>query len=233
MLNNLIFADFSVGEIFTSLGYTILMTFISTIVAYLIGLPLGILLYLTSKGGLVENKPVNLLLGIVVNVLRSVPCLILVVICMPWTRQWFGRASGQWYTILIPLVVATFAFVARIVEQSLVEVPIGEVEAAKSLGASNFQIIRHVLLPESRPGLITGFVVTLVNVIGYTSFAYNIGAGGLISDIWKYYSTHTSDFMTQFTFWLMIIAVVVLVQVIQEIGAIVAKAIDHRRKIKK
>ena len=233
MLNNLILADFSVGEIFTSLGYTILMTFISTIVAYLIGLPLGILLYLTSKGGLVENKPINLLLGIVVNVLRSVPCLILVVICMPWTRQWFGRASGQWYTILIPLVVATFAFVARIVEQSLVEVPIGEVEAAKSLGASNFQIIRHVLLPESRPGLITGFVVTLVNVIGYTSFAYNIGAGGLISDIWKYYSTHTSDFMTQFTFWLMIIAVVVLVQVIQEIGAIVAKAIDHRRKMKK
>jgi D-methionine transport system permease protein len=152
---------------------------------------------------------------------------------MPWTRAWFGRASGEWYTILIPLVMATFAFVARIVEQSLAEVPAGEVEAARSLGATNFQIIKNVLIPESRSGLITGSVVTLVNVIGYTSFAYNIGAGGLIADIWTFYSKNTADFMTQFTFWLMIIVVVVLVQVIQELGALIAKSVDHRRKFKK
>ncbi|MBQ8141783.1 MAG: ABC transporter permease [Bacilli bacterium] len=233
MLNHFFLADVSAGQIFTGLGYTVLMTFIATIAAYLIGLPLGVLLHLTSKNGMLENKPVNLVLGIIVNILRSVPCLILVVICMPWTRAWFGRASGEWYTILIPLVMATFAFVARIVEQSLAEVPAGEVEAARSLGATNFQIIKNVLIPESRSGLITGFVVTLVNVIGYTSFAYNIGAGGLIADIWTFYSKNTADFMTQFTFWLMIIVVVVLVQVIQELGALIAKSVDHRRKFKK
>jgi D-methionine transport system permease protein len=211
--------------------YTLLMVIISTTLAYAIGLPLGILLHVTSKNGLRPSRPINIILGIIVNILRSVPCLILIVVCMPWTRAWFGRGTGAWYTILIPLVMATFAFVARIVEQSLQEVPAGEVEAIKSLGASNYQIITKVLLPEARTGLISGFVVTLVNVIGYTAFAYDIGAGGLIANVYSYYTSHTGSYLGDFEFWILIIVVVALVQLVQELGMFISRKFDKRKKI--
>jgi D-methionine transport system permease protein len=228
--------NFSWSDFGLSIGYTLGMVVISTLFAYLIGLPLGILLNVTSKNGLKPNKVVNTIFGVIVNLLRSIPCIILVVICMPWTRAWFGTGIGEWYTILIPLVMATFAFVARMVETSLQEVPAGEVEAIKSLGASSFQIITRVLLPEARSSLIAGFVVTLVNVIGYTSFAYNIGAGGLISDLYRYYTYHTGAFndgtyLLDWVFWVMVIAIVALVQIVQEVGMFIARKIDKRKKV--
>ena len=155
---------------------TVLMTVISTSLAYLVGLPLGVLLNVTSKNGLRPNKFINTVLGIIVNFLRSIPCLILTVILIPLNRSIFGTASGSFYTMIIPLFFSSFAYVSRIVEQSLNEVDNGEIEAIRSLGASDFFIIRKVLLVEARSSLVLGIGVTLVNVIGYTSFAYNLGA---------------------------------------------------------
>ena len=211
---------------------TLGMTLISTLLAYLIGLPLGVILKITSKNGLHPNKPVNLVLGIIVNFLRSVPCLILTVILLPLNRALLGRGTGKWYTMIIPLFFSTFAFVARSVEQSLQDVDNGAVEAVKSLGASPFQIITHVYLGEARASLLLGFTITLVNVLGYTSFAYNIGAGGLISEIWHYYSGHPSDFLSSWTFWVMILVVVALVELVQELGLYLAKKVDKRKKLK-
>lgn len=210
---------------------TVLMTVISTSLAYLVGLPLGVLLNVTSKSGLRPNKFINTILGIIVNFLRSIPCLILTVILIPLNRSIFGTASGSFYTMIIPLFFSSFAYVSRIVEQSLNEVDNGEIEAIRSLGASDFFIIRKVLLVEARSSLVLGIGVTLVNVIGYTSFAYNLGAGGLISQIWSYYTKHTSDFTSTFLFWFLIILVVLIVQLFQELSLFISKKIDKRRKL--
>ncbi|MDY3889781.1 MAG: ABC transporter permease subunit [Bacilli bacterium] len=211
---------------------TLLMTILSTLLAYLIGLPVGVILNITSKNGIKPNKYINLVIGTIVNILRSIPCLILVVICMPLTRGVFGRGTGAWYTILIPLFVAAFGFVARMVEQSLSEVPAGELEAVKSLGASSFQLIYKVLLPEARSSLISGIAVSAVSILGYTSFAYNIAGGGLIAGIWSYYSKHTGDYFASFYFWALIIVVVLIVQLIQELGLFISKKLDKRRILK-
>lgn len=216
-------------EIWNAIWQTVAMTFISTLLAYIVGLPLGVLLNVTSKNGLHPNRGVNLTVGILVNFLRSIPCLILVVILMPMTRAIFGVGTGKWYTMIIPLFFATFAYVARIVEQSLADVPYGEIEAVRSMGAKDFKIITKVLLREARPSLLMGVAVTLVNVIGYTSFAYNIAAGGLIADIWSFYVKNTGDFLTQGIFWLLILLVVALVQIIQELGLFLTKKLDKRR----
>ena len=210
---------------------TVLMTVISTSLAYLVGLPLGVLLNVTSKNGLRPNKFINTVLGIIVNFLRSIPCLILTVILIPLNRSIFGTASGSFYTMIIPLFFSSFAYVSRIVEQSLNEVDNGEIEAIRSLGASDFFIIRKVLLVEARSSLVLGIGVTLVNVLGCTSFAYNLGAGGLISQIWSYYTKHTSDFTSTFLFWFLIILVVLIVQLFQELSLFISKKIDKRRKL--
>ena len=211
---------------------TLLMTILSTLFAYILGLPCGVLLNVTSKNGLKPCKWLNIIVGFIVNVLRSVPCLIIIVLCIPWSRAWFGVGTGGWFTILIPLTVCAFGFVSRMVEQSLAEVPAGEIEAVKSLGATDFQIIMKVLLPEAKVSLITGVAVVAVSTIGYTSFAYNIGAGGLISGIYTYYTRHTGDYLSQRTFWILIIVVVIVVQLIQELGLKIAKKIDRRRILK-
>lgn len=220
------------AEIMTMTGETIGATFLATLFAYILGLPAGVLLNVTSKNGLRPCKPVNIILGLIVNILRSVPCLIVIVITIPWTRAWFGKGSGEWYTVLIPLTVCAFGFVSRMVEQSLAEVPAGELEAVKSLGATNFQLVTKVLIPEAKVSLITGMAVVAVTILGYTSFAWNIGAGGLISGIYTYYSRHTGDYMGAWNFWVLIIAVVIIVQLIQEAGLIIAKKIDKRRLLK-
>lgn len=208
---------------------TLLMTLISTLLAYALGLPLGVILKMSAKDGLKPNKWVNSILGVTINFLRSVPCLILTVILLPLTRFLLGRGTGMWYTMIIPLFFASFAYVARNVEQSLQSVDNGPVEAARSLGANNFQVITKVLIPEARSSLILGVAITIVNVLGYTSFAYNIGAGGLISEIWLYYTRHTSDFMNSYLFWVLIVIVVVMVELIQELGLFLAKKLDKRK----
>ena len=220
------------NAILTMTGETVIMTVLSTLFAYVIGLPTGVILNITSKNGLKPCKWINFILGIIVNFLRSVPCLILIVVCIPWTRAWFGTGTGKWYTVLIPMTVCAFGFVARMVEQSLAEVPAGELEAVKSLGASDWQIVYKVLIPEAKVSLITGVAVVAVSILGYTSFAYNIGAGGLISGIYSFYTRNTGNYLSSWFFWTLIAVVVLIVQLIQELGLNIAKKIDKRRVLK-
>lgn len=208
------------------------MTFISAILAYIVGVPLGVILKITSSDGLHPNRWVNGILGAIINFLRSMPALIMLVILLPVTRAIVGRGTGAWYTMIIPLFFSSFAFVARLVEQSLQDVPNGAVEAFKSMGANDFQIIFKVYLGEARPSLLVGVAVTLVNIVGYTSFAYNAGAGGLIAEIYSYYRGHTSNFITSWEFWAMVLVTVAFVTIIQEVGLFVAKKLDKRKKIK-
>lgn len=220
------------AEIATMTGETLAMTFLSTLFAYILGLPCGVLLNVTSKNGVKPCKWINFIVGLIVNVLRSVPCLIVIVLCIPWTRAWFGKGTGEWFTIIIPMTVCAFGLVSRIVEQSLAEVPAGEIEAVKSLGATDFQLITKVILPEAKVSLITGVAVVAVSVLGYTSFAYNIGAGGLVSGIYTFYSRNTGDYLSSAFFWVLIVIVVVIVQLIQEAGLKIAKLTDKRRTLK-
>ena len=219
----------SFSKIFKMILETLGMTFISCGLAYLLGLPMGILLNVTSKKGIMPCKWLNSILSLVINILRSIPCLIIVVLLMQTVRDIFGRATGEWYAIIIPLFVTSFGFVSRMVEQSLAEVDNGKIEAIESLGATKLQIITKVLLPESRASLVSGLAVTLVSILGYTSFAYNIGAGGLIAGIWKFYSKNTGDYLSEPFFWIMIIVVILIVQGIQELGLLISKKIDKRR----
>lgn len=220
------------AEIATMTGETLTMTFLSTLFAYILGLPCGVLLNVTSKNGIKPCKWINFIVGLIVNVLRSVPCLIVIVLCIPWTRAWFGKGTGEWFTIIIPMTVCAFGLVSRMVEQSLVEVPAGEIEAVKSLGATDFQLITKVILPEAKASLITGVAVVAVSVLGYTSFAYNIGAGGLVSGIYTFYSRNTGDYLSSAFFWVLIVIVVIIVQLIQEAGFKIAKLTDKRRTLK-
>ncbi len=217
------------NDILRSFFQTLGMTSISIIVAYLIGLPIGIILNITSANGIKPNKTVNLILGIFVNIMRSIPCLLLIIILKPVTRFILGAWSGRWYTMIVPLVVASFGLIARSVEQSLAEIPSGEIEAAKSMGASVKDIIFHVFLVETRPSLLLGFAIASVSILGYTSFAGYIGAGGLIDQgfTFGYYGTE------KLAMWICIIVVIILVQVIQEIGLIMSKKLDKRIKNKK
>lgn len=220
------------AEIATMTGETLTMTFLSTLFAYILGLPCGVLLNVTSKNGVKPCKWINFIVGLIVNVLRSVPCLIVIVLCIPWTRAWFGKGTGEWFTIIIPMTVCAFGLVSRMVEQSLAEVPAGEIEAVKSLGATDFQLITKVILPEAKASLITGVAVVAVSVLGYTSFAYNIGAGGLVSGIYTFYSRNTGDYLSSAFFWVLIVIVVVIVQLTQEAGLKIAKLTDKRRTLK-
>lgn len=220
------------GLVLESTKETILITFISTFLAYLVGLPLGVILNATSSKGVHPNRIINSVLSIIVNVLRSIPCLIIVVLAMPISRAIFDRATGKWYTMIIPLFLTSFGYVARVVEQSLSEVDSGKFEAIRSLGASNSQLIFKVAIPESAPSLIVGLSVTLVSILGYTSFAYNIGAGGLISQIWTFYTRNTGNYASEWMFWIMIIFVVLIVQIVQELGLFISRKIDKRRKLR-
>ena len=207
---------------------TILMVVCSTIVAYIIGLPLGVLLYSTSKKGLKPNKWVNLIVGTIVNIFRSIPCLLLIIILIPLSNVILGtgRWSGYWYSMVIPLIAASFAFVARMVEQSLAEVDGGVIEAAKAMGTPTLKIITNVLLSEAKPSLVSGFAVAVVSIIGYTSFAGYIAGGGLIVQAFNlgYYGTEKA------MMWVCILCVVIIVQIIQEGGLFLSKVIDKRRK---
>ncbi|MFA6755563.1 MAG: methionine ABC transporter permease [Bacilli bacterium] len=211
---------------------TLLMTIISTILAYLVGLPLGILLYMTSKNGICKNKFINIPLGIIVNIMRSIPCLLLIILLMPLTRSIFGTGSGKWFTMIVPLFFSSFAFISRMVESSLNEVDGGVIEMARSMGASNNQIIFKVLLKEAKPSLILGVAISMISILGYTAFAYDLGAGGLIAQAYSFYTRHTMDFYKYPNVWIIIVLIVVIVQLIQEGSILLNKKIDKRRKAK-
>ena len=218
-LNQLI--DIMSGGIVESLY----MTIVSTVLAYLFGIPLGVVLFVTDKGGIAENRAINSVLGIVVNLLRSVPFIILLVAILPFTRFVVGTTIGATATI-VPLVVAATPFVARMVESSLKEVDGGVIVAALSMGSNNWQIITKVLLPEAKPSLIVGSTIAITTILGYSAMAGFVGGGGLgaIGINYGYYR-YQEDIML-----ITVILLVIIVQVFQETGMRIATKTDKRRR---
>ena len=161
-----------------SLWETILMTFASGVISLVVGLPLGLALVVTSRGGIAENLWVNRIIGSIVNAFRSIPFIILLVALIPLTRLIVGTSLGTWAAI-VPLSIAAIPYYARIAEVSLREVDHGLIEAVRAMGGNRWTIIREVLVPEALPGIIAGFTVTLVTLIGASAMAGAIGAGGL------------------------------------------------------
>ena len=202
---------------------TLIMTIASCVFAYVIGLPLGIWFAVTTPGGLRPNRAVNMVLGWIINIGRSIPFIILLVAIIPFTRLVVGTSLGVPGAI-VPLTVAAAPFVARIVEQSLAEVDKDLIEAAHSFGASNMQIVVKVMLKESLPSLVRGVAITFVNLFGYSAMAGTVGAGGLGDIAIRYgYQRFQGDVMLA-----AVILCIVLVQVFQSLGDWLARSIDKR-----
>ncbi|WTW92893.1 ABC transporter permease [Streptomycetaceae bacterium NBC_01309] len=208
-------------ETFSMVGWTMLFT-------VLVGLPLGVLLVLTDKGGLLAVPPVNKVLGFAVNVGRSFPFLILLVALIPFTR-WVMGLFGQATAIgtdamVVPLTVGAIPFFARLVETSVREVDRGLVEAAQAMGASVATIVRKVLVREALPSLVSGFTVTVIAVIGYSAMAGVIGAGGL-GDLAIRYGYKNFDDRTMLV---TVVVLIVIVQAVQLVGDFVSRRLSHR-----
>ncbi len=202
---------------------TILMTLVSTVLAYLFGIPLGVLVVITAPNSLKPHRALNTVLGWLVNIGRSIPFIILLVALIPVTKFIVGTSLGVPGAI-VPLVFAATPFVARMIEQSLQEVDAGVIEAAQSFGASSFQIIWKVLLHEALPSIIRGASITFITLFGYSAMAGCIGAGGLGDIAIRYgYYRYQDDVML-----VTIILLIVLVQLVQSIGDLVARKVDKR-----
>ena len=202
---------------------TLLMTLIGTAVAYVIGLPVGVSLIVTGPNGIRPAGIYNKVMGFIVNVIRSVPFLILMIALMPYIRKVIGTGIG-WKAITAALIVAAWPFVARMVEQSLLEVDPGVIEAAQAMGASNLQIIWKVMLLEARPSLLNGAAVATITILGYSAMAGTVGGGGL-GDVAIRYGLYRFQ---PTIMWITIVVLVVLVQIMQEIGIKVAARMDNR-----
>ncbi len=202
---------------------TLAMLFISTAIAYVIGIVLGVVLYLTAPGSLRPMRVLNAVLGWVVNIGRSLPFIILLVSLMPVTSALVGTSSGV-RGVIPPLVVSTAPFVARMIEQSLAEVPRSSVEAAEACGASVPCIVMSALLPEALPSIVRGVSITLIAVLGYTAIAGAVGAGGIGDIAIRYGYYRYNDEMMIVT----VVLLIIIVQIIQSACDIVARKIDHR-----
>lgn len=207
------------------IGETLYMTLMSTLVGYVLGLPLGITLSVTDKEGLSPNRAVYKVLDVIVNITRSIPFLILLILLIPFTRLIVGRSTGSTATI-IPLVVAAVPFIARMVESSVNEVDKGVIEAAKSMGAGNIRIITKVLLVEARTSLITGSTIAIGTILGYSAMAGTVGGGGLGDIAVRYgYYRYQSDIMI-----VTVLLLIILVQVFQSSGMYIANKTNKRLK---
>ena len=202
---------------------TLYVTFFSTAIAYILGLPLGVLLYGTSADGIFPNKPVNSIVGFVVNILRSIPFIILLVMTQPLAKIVVGTKLGN-NAFIFYLVIAAAPYVARMVESSLREVDRGAIEAAQSMGSSNMQIITKVVLPEAKPSLIVGSAIAITTILGYTPMTYLIAGGGLGQLAIQYGLYRFEDTIMYISSLLLII----LVQIMQEGLGYLAKVCDKR-----
>jgi len=202
---------------------TLMMVGVSSLAALLLGLPLAGVLVITDKQNLFANPLLNRLLGWVVNLFRSVPFLILMVALIPFTRMVVGTSYGVWAAV-VPLTLAATPFFARIAEVSLREVDKGLVEAAQAMGFHRRHIIWHVLLPEARPGIVSGFTITLVTMINASAMAGAIGAGGL-GDLAYRYGYQRFDSQVMLT---VIVVLVALVTVLQLCGDRLSRRLNHR-----
>lgn len=202
---------------------TLVMLFASTAISYVIGIFLGVVLCVTSPRGLRPMRTLNAVLGWVVNIGRSIPFIILLVSMFPVTRALVGTTTGV-QGVIPPLVLSTTPFVARMVEQSLAEVPRDVIEAAESCGASIPRIVVSALLPEALPSIVRGVSITLIAVLGYTAIAGAVGAGGLGDIAIRYGYYRYQDTVMIAT----LVLIIILVQIIQSTCDLIAKKIDHR-----
>lgn len=214
-----------VDLIIQGVGETFYMVIISTVIAYVIGIPLGVIVYVTDAKGICKNRPLHIITGFVINVVRSIPFLILLVAILPFTRLIAGTTIGSTATI-VPLVVAAAPFVARMVESSLKEVDPGVVEAAKAMGSTSWQIIWKVLLAEAKPSLLMGGAIAFATILGYSAMAGFVGGGGLgaIAVNYGYYRYQTNVMLVT------VAILVLIVQVFQEAGIYIVNKIDKRIK---
>ena len=200
---------------------TLYMTLWSSAIAYLIGLPLGVLLVVTRRGGIMPSVTFNAILGVAINFLRSIPFVIMIAVLFPVTRLVMGTRS-----VIFPLVISAFPYIARMVESSLAEVDHGIIEAAQSMGSTNRQIIFKVLLPEALPSLVNGAAISITTILGYTALASTIGGGGLGTlaivkglNIRKYDMMYSASLMLVF-----------LVQIITVFGTRTTRSLDHKHR---
>ena len=205
-------------------GETIFMTFLSGLFGFIIGLPAGVLLFMTRKGQVLQHTTLNSILAVLVNIFRSIPFIILIVWMIPFTRIIVGTSIGV-EAALVPLSIGAAPFIARMVENSLLEVPPGLIEAAKAMGATPFQIIWKVLLPEALPSLINTASITLITLVGYSAMGGAVGAGGL-GQIGYQYGYVGYDVAVMNT---VLLSLVALVFIIQFTGDFIAKRVDHRK----
>ncbi len=206
------------------LGETVYMTLVSTLIGYVIGLPVGILLTVTDKEGIRPNAFVYRIVDVIINIMRSIPFLILLILLIPFTRFLVGKSYGTTATI-VPLVVSAAPYIARMVESSLKEVDSGVIEAARSMGASNMTIVFRVLLVEAKTSLIVGATITLGTILGYSAMAGTVAGGGLgdIAIQYGYYRWKT-DIML-----ITVALLIILFQIFQMVGMKIASALDHRK----
>lgn len=204
---------------------TLYMTVFATVGAYVIGLPIGLLLIATDRMGVRPQPTINAVGGVIVNILRSIPFLILAVSVMPITRFFVGTTIGSTATV-IPLIIAAAPYVARMVESSIKEVGFGVIEAAQSMGASPWQIVIKVLVPEAKPSLMVGAAISVVTILGYSAMAGFIGGGGLgtIALNYGYNRNQTPPMLVT------VILLVLIVQIFQEVGLRLAKRLDKRNR---
>ena len=204
---------------------TLYMTLVSAFVAYVLGIPIGVILYITDQDGFCQNRIVNAVTGSIINLIRSVPFIILLVAMLPVTRALVGTTIGSTATI-VPLVAAAAPFVARMVESSLKEINGGILEAAQAMGSDPFQIIWKVLLPEAKPSLLIGGAIAVTTILGYSAMAGFVGGGGLgaIAINYGYYRYDTKTMMVT------VVLLVIIVQIFQEAGFRAASRADKRRR---
>lgn len=204
---------------------TLYMTLVSTLIGYVVGLPLGIVLNATRADGLSPNKAVYRVIDFICNIIRSIPFLILLILLIPFTRLVVGQSYGSTATI-VPLVICAAPYIARVVESSLNEVDAGVIEAAKSMGASNLQIIFKVLLVEAKTSLLTGVTITTGLLLGYSAMSGTVGGGGLgdIAVRYGYYRWQTGIMVVT------VILLIVIFQIIQNLGTVIARHFDHRKR---
>ncbi|HET6224919.1 MAG TPA: methionine ABC transporter permease MetI [Bacteroidia bacterium] len=202
---------------------TTIMTFAAGFFGFMLGLPIGVILFITRKGQLLAHRSYNRILSIVVNIFRSIPFIILIVWMIPFTRSLVGTSIGV-TAALVPLSIGAAPFIARLVENSLLEIPSGLIEAARSVGATPLQIIRNVLLPEALPSIINNATITLITLVGYSAMGGTVGAGGLGQIGYQYgYIGYDTVIMNS-----VLILLVLLVFAIQLIGDKLSKKFNHR-----
>jgi D-methionine transport system permease protein len=217
-------SDAMILLLFKGAWETIIMTFVSGFFGFLIGLPTGVMLFVTRKGQVLQNTTLNHTVSVLVNIFRSIPFIILIVWMIPFTRMLVGTSIGV-EAALVPLSIGAAPFIARMVENSLIEVPNGLIEAARAMGATPFQIVYKVLLPEAFPSLINTATITLITLVGYSAMGGAVGAGGL-GQIGYQYGYVGYDVVVMNT---VLVSLVVLVFIIQFSGDYLSKKVDHRK----